>query len=54
VMWGENDDAWPPALQEQMARNWGARSVQLDGVGHSPNAERPDLLVAALLAAGRH
>ena len=51
VMWGENDDAWPVEVQAQMARDWGARSVQLDGVGHSPNTERPELLVAALLAA---
>jgi pimeloyl-ACP methyl ester carboxylesterase len=51
VMWGENDDAWPVEVQSQMARDWGASSVQLDGVGHSPNAERPELLVTALLAA---
>jgi pimeloyl-ACP methyl ester carboxylesterase len=51
VMWGELDDAWPVADQASMAREWGATSVQLSGLGHSPNAERPDELVAALLAA---
>jgi pimeloyl-ACP methyl ester carboxylesterase len=51
VMWGENDDAWPVEVQSQMALDWGVSGVQLVGVGHSPNAERPELLVTALLAA---
>ena len=50
VMWGEFDDAWPLEVQAAMARDWGAPSAQLAGLGHSPNAQRPDELVAALLA----
>lgn len=49
VMWGENDDAWPIPVQAQMARDWGAPGIQLDGLGHSPNAQDPAALVAALL-----
>ncbi|MBK9740729.1 MAG: alpha/beta hydrolase [Actinobacteria bacterium] len=49
VIWGEYDDAWPIPTQVQMARAWGARAVQLDGLGHSPNADDPEALVAALL-----
>jgi pimeloyl-ACP methyl ester carboxylesterase len=51
VMWGELDDAWPTDLQARMANDWGARAVQLDGAGHSPNAQLPVVLVEALLAA---
>lgn len=49
VIWGEHDDAWPVPMQADMARSWGARAVQLDGLGHSPNADDPEALVAALL-----
>ena len=49
VMWGEFDDAWPIDEQIQMAGDWGAVSRQLDGLGHSPNAERPEELTSAIL-----
>ena len=49
VMWGEHDDAWPIDLQAQMAADWGVPGIALPDVGHSPNAERPVELVAALL-----
>lgn len=42
VMWGEFDDAWPIAEQQAMADAWGARSIELPGLGHSPNAEDPE------------
>jgi pimeloyl-ACP methyl ester carboxylesterase len=50
VIWGEADDAWPIAVQADMARRLGAQAVELPGVGHSPNAEAPALTAQALLA----
>jgi pimeloyl-ACP methyl ester carboxylesterase len=49
VMWGEFDDAWPIPLQQEMALTLGATAIELPGVGHSPNAEAPELTVSALL-----
>lgn len=51
VMWGEADDAWPIPVQRAMADDLGAEGVELLGVGHSPNAQDPGLLVGALLRA---
>lgn len=51
VMWGELDDAWPIQTQAQMAADLGAVPVELLGVGHSPNAQDPELTAAALLRA---
>jgi pimeloyl-ACP methyl ester carboxylesterase len=49
VVWGENDDAWPIADQQRMARILGATQIELPGVAHSPNVQDPALLVEALL-----
>lgn len=49
VMWGERDDAWPTDLQRPWAESLGADAVELPGLGHSPNAEDPEVTVAALL-----
>ncbi len=51
VMWGENDDVWPIPMQARMAADLGATAIELPGVGHSPNAEAPALMVEALLLA---
>jgi pimeloyl-ACP methyl ester carboxylesterase len=51
VMWGENDDAWPVPMQKAMADRLGAPAVELPGLGHSPNAQDPQAMVAALLSA---
>ncbi len=51
VMWGADDDAWPVAEQAALAAELGAEAVELPGVGHSPNAQDPGLLVEALLRA---
>jgi pimeloyl-ACP methyl ester carboxylesterase len=51
VMWGQADDAWPVETQRQMAVDLGAVAVELAGVGHSPNAQNPELMAAALLDA---
>ncbi len=49
VMYGEADDAWAPALQEQMAQQLGAAHVVVQGAAHSPAAEQPEATVACLL-----
>jgi pimeloyl-ACP methyl ester carboxylesterase len=49
VAYGETDDAWPPALQQDMAQRLGARTAVIPGTGHSPAADRPDATAAALL-----
>ena len=41
VVYGENDDAWPPAEQDQMARRLGAERVCIPGAAHSPAIEAP-------------
>jgi pimeloyl-ACP methyl ester carboxylesterase len=50
VMWGEDDDAWPIALQQAMAQRLGATAVELPGIGHSPNTQDAAQFVRALLA----
>jgi pimeloyl-ACP methyl ester carboxylesterase len=42
VLYGENDDAWSPALQTDMAQRLRARRVAIEGAGHSPAAEAPE------------
>ncbi|MCX6432718.1 MAG: alpha/beta hydrolase [Actinobacteria bacterium] len=51
IMWGEDDDAWPIEVQADMAAELGVTSVELPGVGHSPNAQDPQAMVDALLRA---
>jgi pimeloyl-ACP methyl ester carboxylesterase len=50
VLYGENDDAWPPAVQELMARRLGADRVCIPGAGHSPPVEAPETTASALTA----
>lgn len=49
VAHGVDDDAWPPALQRDMARRLGAQYVQIPAAAHSPAVENPGATVAALL-----
>jgi pimeloyl-ACP methyl ester carboxylesterase len=50
LLWGGVDPFLPPAHGRRAARIIPrALSVELPGVGHSPNWERPDLVVDALL-----
>lgn len=49
VAYGSDDDAWPAALQAEMARRLGARTAVIVGGGHSPAARCPTETVAALL-----
>ena len=49
VIHGEADDAWPPAVQAEMARRLGADHEVVRGSVHSPACEQPEAFVAALL-----
>jgi pimeloyl-ACP methyl ester carboxylesterase len=41
VVYGENDDAWPPAEQDTMAVRLGAERTCIPGAAHSPAIEAP-------------
>jgi pimeloyl-ACP methyl ester carboxylesterase len=49
VAYGADDDAWPPAVQADMAARLGAATAVIPGTGHSPAADRPEATAAALL-----
>jgi pimeloyl-ACP methyl ester carboxylesterase len=49
VAHGAGDDAWPPAVQEEMAGRLGARYAVVPGAAHSPAAERPAATAGLLL-----
>jgi pimeloyl-ACP methyl ester carboxylesterase len=49
VLHGVSDDAWPPALQAEMARRLGAAHTVITGAAHSPAVENPAATVRALL-----
>ena len=49
VVWGPDDDAWPPAQQQSMADRLRARTAVIDGAGHSPAVDNPAGTAAALL-----
>jgi pimeloyl-ACP methyl ester carboxylesterase len=41
VLYGENDNAWPPEVQEDMAHRLQARRACIPGAAHSPAVEAP-------------
>jgi pimeloyl-ACP methyl ester carboxylesterase len=41
VVYGENDDAWPPEVQDLMARQLGAERSCIPGAAHSPALDAP-------------
>ncbi len=41
VLYGESDDAWPPAMQDQMAHDLGAHLSVIKDAGHCPNEDQP-------------
>jgi pimeloyl-ACP methyl ester carboxylesterase len=41
VVYGEDDDAWAPAVQDDMAHRLGAQRVCIPGAAHSPAVEAP-------------
>jgi pimeloyl-ACP methyl ester carboxylesterase len=48
VIYGENDNAWAPAAQEDMARRLSARRICIPGAVHSPAVEAPATTASAL------
>ncbi|MFI0353563.1 alpha/beta fold hydrolase [Actinomadura sp. 9N407] len=48
VLYGENDDAWPPAVQAAMAERLDAAKVVIPGAAHSPAVEAPETTASAL------
>lgn len=48
VIYGEDDDAWPPAAQDRMAKRLGAERACIPGAAHSPAIEAPDTTTRAL------
>jgi pimeloyl-ACP methyl ester carboxylesterase len=48
VSYGENDDAWPPEIQDAMAKRLGAQRVCIPGAAHSPAVEAPETTAAML------
>jgi pimeloyl-ACP methyl ester carboxylesterase len=53
VACGENDDAWSPAIQRDMAERLDADFAVIENSGHSPNTENPAGLLATLLPTWR-
>jgi pimeloyl-ACP methyl ester carboxylesterase len=48
VVYGEDDDAWDPAIQEDMALQLGAERVCIPGAAHSPAVEAPETTASTL------
>ena len=48
VVYGENDDAWAPSIQDEMAHRLGAQRVCIPGAGHSPAVEAPETVASTL------
>jgi len=50
VSYGENDDAWPPDVQDVMAKRLAAERICIPGAAHSPAVEAPETTAAMLTA----
>ena len=48
VLYGEADNAWPPAAQETMAARLAAQRTCVPGAAHNPNVEAPATTAHAL------
>jgi pimeloyl-ACP methyl ester carboxylesterase len=48
VVYGEQDDAWAPEIQDAMAQRLGAQRVCIPGAVHSPSVEAPETTASAL------
>jgi pimeloyl-ACP methyl ester carboxylesterase len=48
VIYGENDDAWPLEMQDQMAQDLSAPRTIIKDAGHCPNEDQPEETVKAL------
>ena len=50
VVYGEDDDAWAPSIQDDMAQRLGAQRVCIPGAAHSPAVEAPETVASTLTA----
>ena len=48
ILYGEDDNAWSPALQAEMATRVGAQKFCIPGAAHNPNVEAPATTAHAL------
>jgi pimeloyl-ACP methyl ester carboxylesterase len=48
VVYGENDDAWAPSIQNDMAQRLGAERVCIPMAAHSPAMEAPETVASIL------
>lgn len=48
VVYGENDDAWPLSMQNQMAKDLNAPVTIIKDAGHCPNEDQPDMTAKVL------
>ncbi len=48
VMYGERDDAWPLAMQDQMAGELSAKLTVIKDAGHCPNEDQPVATATAI------
>ncbi|MFY9849358.1 MAG: alpha/beta hydrolase, partial [Trebonia sp.] len=48
VLYGEEDNAWPPTAQADMATRVGAEKFCIPGAAHNPNVEAPATTAHAL------
>ena len=48
VLYGEDDNAWPPALQQDMAARLNAERTCIPAAAHNPNVEAPATTAHAL------
>lgn len=48
VLYGENDDAWAPDVQDRMAKQLGAQRVCIPAAAHSPAVEAPETTAGTL------
>ena len=48
IIYGEDDNSWSPAAQENMARRLGARRLCIPAAVHSPAVEAPATTASAL------
>ena len=49
VIYGEEDDAWAPEIQETMAERLAAQRVCIPGAMHSPAVDAPETTASALI-----
>lgn len=48
VIYGESDDVWPLAVQDQMAADLSAPVTVIKGAGHCPNEDQPEATAKAI------